>query len=85
VHPLHRERKPEVEGMRRDLLNDGKGTNPLEIQLLGRVSSPQVARVEPDLVTDSEGWKCSTSGLSTGLILGTGDLELLTEEPLDVS
>ena len=85
VHPLHRERKPEAEGMQRDLLNDGKKTNPLEIQLLGRALSPQVARIEPDLIIDGEGRKGSMSGLSTGLILGAGDLELLVEEPLDIS
>ena len=85
VHALHREGEPKAVGMRGDLLDDGKGTDPLEIQLLGRASSLQVACIEPDLVTDSEGRKGGTSGLGTGLILGMGDLELLAEEPLDIS
>src|SRR5882724_5777869 len=85
MHSLHGERKPEAESMRRDLLNDGKGTGLLEIKFLGRASSLQIARIEPYLISDSEGQKSGTSGFSTGLILSAGDLELLMEEPLDIS
>src|SRR5882724_167374 len=79
------EREPEAESMRRDLLNDGKGTGLLEIQFLGRASSLQIARIEPYLISNSEGQNSSTPGFGTGLILSTGDLELLAEEPLDIS
>jgi len=82
---LHRERKPEVEGMQGDLLYDGKRTSPLEIQFLGRVMSPKVACIEPDFVTNGKGQNGGMLGLGTGLVLGTGDLELLVEEPVDVS
>src|SRR5882724_3719555 len=85
MHSLHGEREPKAESMRRDLLDDGKGTGLLEIQFLGRASSPQIARIEPYLISDGERRKSGTSGFSTGLILGAGDLELLAEEPLDVS
>ena len=85
VHALHREGEPEAVGMRRDLLYDGKGTDPLEIQLLGRASGPQIACIEPDQISDGEGWNSGTLGLGAGLILSVGDLELLTEEPLDIS
>ena len=47
VHTLHGEGKPEVEGMQRNLLYDGKWTSPLEIQFLGRATSLKVACIEP--------------------------------------
>ena len=34
VHALHREGEPEAVGMRGDLLDDGKGTDPLESSFL---------------------------------------------------
>jgi len=46
--------------------------------------SPQIARIEPYLISDGESGEWHVR-FGTGLILSAGDLELLVEEPLDIS